>query len=400
MARSKDLFDDSTMSFGEHLEALRSHLLKAIVGLAICTLAALYFGDSVVAFVRKPIDEALVKYGIEADMVPESGERDFWKSMKMLFRGAEGDDPQAPPRAALVPDDKSTIVVTIDADQLRGALSQVGVEPAPSPAPAAEAATSPPASPGAAASPAVPATVNGVPATSGTNAAGAAPADASSSSPPHKVQLTITSKVFEKIERVAERQNQAITLTVQEAFMMYLKVSIVAGLIISSPWVLYQAWLFVAAGLYPHERKYVYYYLPMSVGLFLGGAAFCFYVVFPVMLSFLLGFNYMLHVQPQIRLSEWISFAILFPVMFGLSFQLPLVMLFLERVSIFEVQDYRKKRRFAILAIAVISMVMTPSPDPGSMLLMMFPLLCLYELGIYLCGISPSKRPFGEPEAA
>jgi sec-independent protein translocase protein TatC len=86
--------------------------------------------------------------------------------------------------------------------------------------------------------------------------------------------------------------------------------------------------------------------------------------------------------------------------MFGVSFQLPLAMLFLERISIFDAQDYRNKRRIAILVISILSMLLTPSPDPASMLLMMFPLLALYELGIYLCGSSPAKRPFGEPEAA
>ena len=402
MARSKDLFDDSTMSFGEHLEALRGRLFKAIIGVTICTGAALFYGDALVAVVRAPIDQALAQYGVQADLVPESGERTFWQSFKSFLWGTSGTENSAKKKQLEAdPKDKRLIVVEIDPEQLKGALASLGVEsatPAPRTTPApgggdAASTTPQPESPNtAAAPPDDPGTSNSGSPTHVTTPA-ASPA-------PQKIQLTLSSRAFEKIERVADRQNQAITLTVQEAFMTYMKVAIVAGLIISSPWVFYQLWLFVASGLYPHERKYVYFYLPMSLALFLGGAAFCFYLVFPVMLKFLLGFNYMLHVQPQIRLSEWISFAILLPLMFGLSFQLPLVMLFLERVSIFEAQDYREKRRFAVLAIAVISMVMTPSPDPGSMLLMMFPLLFLYEFGIYLCGAARSKSPFGEPEAA
>ena len=111
---------------------------------------------------------------------------------------------------------------------------------------------------------------------------------------------------------------------------------------------------------------------------------FCFKLVFPFVLHFLLGFNKLMNVQPQIRLSEWISFAIMLPLMFGLSFQLPLVMLFLERISVFDVETYQTKRRMAILVIAVVSMMMTPA-DPASMLLMMFPLIGLYELGIMMC---------------
>ena len=132
--------------------------------------------------------------------------------------------------------------------------------------------------------------------------------------------------------------------------------------------------------------------------LFLGGVTFCFFAVFPFVLDFLLSFNEWLGVNPQIRLSEWISFAILMPLMFGIAFQLPLVMLFLERISIFDAAGYREKRRMAVLVIAVLSMFLTPA-DPMSMLLMMFPLILLYEFGILLCAYSPAKSPF-ETEAA
>jgi sec-independent protein translocase protein TatC len=119
--------------------------------------------------------------------------------------------------------------------------------------------------------------------------------------------------------------------------------------------------------------------------------------VFPFVLQFLLGFNANIKVTPQIRLSEWISFAVMMPLMFGISFQLPLVMRFLTAISIFDVDAYRSKRRLAILVIAFLSMVLTPA-DPFSMLLMMFPLIFLYELGIVLCGFAASKNPFeGEP---
>ncbi|MEQ9066602.1 MAG: twin-arginine translocase subunit TatC, partial [Gimesia chilikensis] len=122
-----------------------------------------------------------------------------------------------------------------------------------------------------------------------------------------------------RINNIEDTMAEPVTLAVQEAFTtIYLKVSFVAGLVLASPWVIYQIWLFVAAGLYPHERKYVYIYLPISIFLFLGGALFCFYAVFPFVLNFLLGFNKLLGVNPQIRLSEWISFAITLPLMFGL----------------------------------------------------------------------------------
>ena len=204
------------------------------------------------------------------------------------------------------------------------------------------------------------------------------------------LEIRIAAPEFQQLETVIDRQNQTVTLNVQEAFMTYLKVAFIAGLLIASPWVFREIWMFVAAGLYPHERKYIYIYLPMSLFLFTGGAVFCFYAVFPFVLKFLLSFNAMLDVNPQIRLSEWINFAVMLPVMFGVSFQLPLVMLFLERISVFEISDYREKRRMAILVIAFLSMILTPA-DPMSMLLMMFPLTLLYELGIILCGFKAHK---------
>jgi len=184
------------------------------------------------------------------------------------------------------------------------------------------------------------------------------------------------------------------TDTPDEAFMIYLKVSLILGVIISSPWIFYQLWLFIGAGLYSHERKYVYTYLPLSIFLFLGGVAFCFFGVIPFVLKFLFEFNTWLGLRPEIKMANWITFALMVSVMFGVSFQLPLVMLFLERISLVSAKLYREKRRHAILVIAFLSMVLTPS-DPVSMMMMMIPLCVLYEFGILLCGRkSENKSPF------
>lgn len=379
--RQTDLFDDSTMSFGEHLEVLRVHLWKALIGVVICVVGCLYFGDTILAVVRKPIDDALLDYSIrqtKGDDVADAGKFSFSDFMKSLFssdkataseRSPDEDSDANPYEIDLKSLEEDQIVVKIKKSHLRNALAQVDDEVPPEPAKPPEADEK---------------IDDGV--------------DTSVEDEP-TVAIVLQSDVFRYLEKVIENQAEPITLTVQEAFMMFLKVSLVSGLVIASPWVFYQLWLFVAAGLYPNERKYVYIYGPMSIGLFLTGVTFCFFLVFPFVLKFLLGFNAWLHVNPQIRLSDWISFAIMLPVMFGLSFQLPIVMLFLERISIFDVEAYRTKRRMAVLVIAIVSMLMTPA-DPASMLLMMFPLILLYELGILLCGISPtSSTPFDEAAA-
>jgi sec-independent protein translocase protein TatC len=356
MAKTRDLFDDSTMTFGEHLEALRTHLWKALIGLTLGTVVTLYFGEHVVALIRYPIDQALREHGIRATQDVQTGWSfgDYWawftsEEPEQQPERAEPEKPEQP---------RDTIVVKIRAAELAQALHDVDPDRHPAPSDAEKDAT---------------------------------------------VNLAIQAPEFAQfqstLDRAIDAMERPIALTVQESFMVYLKVSLVAGLVLSSPWVFYQLWLFVAAGLYPHERKYVYIYLPMSLTLFLVGVVFCFFAVFPLVLDFLLEFSRWMGVTPQIRLSEWVTFAIMLPLMFGLSFQLPLVMLFLEKISIFEANDYREKRRIAILAISIISMVLTPA-EPISMIAMMVPLIILYELGIVLCDLSPApKSPF-EAETA
>jgi sec-independent protein translocase protein TatC len=185
------------------------------------------------------------------------------------------------------------------------------------------------------------------------------------------------------------------SLDAQEAFMIWMKAAFVTGLVLASPWIFYQVWLFVAAGLYPHEKNYVYMYLPISLGLFAFGAALAFGFVFKPVLNFLFQFNQMMEIDPDPRIGAWLGFVLIMPLAFGISFQLPLVMLFLERIGIVTVKTYLEHWRVAILIIAVAAMILTPSADPYSMLLMMVPLVLLYFLGVAMCRYMPRHRnPF------
>ena len=109
-----------------------------------------------------------------------------------------------------------------------------------------------------------------------------------------------------------------VSLAPLETLTIFFMVCLVTGLVLASPWVFYQIWSFVAAGLYRHERRYVKKYLPFSLGLFLAGVFLCFLFVLPITLSFLLQFNVWLGVAPTLRLSEWMSFATILPLIFGL----------------------------------------------------------------------------------
>ena len=182
-----------------------------------------------------------------------------------------------------------------------------------------------------------------------------------------------------------------VSLAPLETLTIFFMVGLVSGLVVASPWVFYQGWAFVAAGLYRHERRYVKQYLPFSLGLFLAGVFLCFLCVLPVTLTFLLQFNVWLGVAPTLRLSEWMGFATILPLIFGVAFQTPLVMLFLERIGIFTAADFRAKRKMAILVITVAAAILTPGQDPFSMLLLACPMVLLYELGILLIGYNKKK---------
>lgn len=187
------------------------------------------------------------------------------------------------------------------------------------------------------------------------------------------------------VESTVER-NALVSLAPLESITIFFMVCLVAGLVVSSPWVFYQLWAFVAAGLYRHEKQYVSRFLPFSLGLFLSGVFLCFFGVLPVTLSFLLEFNVWLGIEPTLRLSDWMGFATVLPLVFGASFQTPLIMLFLARIGVFTAEDYKSKRKFAILIMVVAAAVLTPGPDVFSQLMLAVPMVALYEIGILLVG--------------
>jgi sec-independent protein translocase protein TatC len=353
MPARKDFYDDRLMTFGEHLEILRVHLLKALIGLTLCVMGSLFVGDQVVAFIRRPIDAALVRQNALDQVAEDPDGFSFSTYLREQFLGTKApDEPAVSSDTGAAPgiDSAGTIPLEMSAWEIASEFNRLDPEAYASPAEHLRR---------------------------------------------ERITIQARSESFASLQSTLNRMDRPVALNVQEAFLTYIKVSCIAGLIIASPWVFYQIWLFVAAGLHPHERHYVNVYLPVSLALFLGGAAFCYYAVLPTVIDFLLGFNRQLELTPQIRISEWISFAVTMPVMFGLSFQLPLVMLFLVRIDVLSVGSFRAKRRMAILTIAILSMLLTPTPDPLSMLLMMVPLLLLYELGIHLCerATARSLRP-------
>jgi sec-independent protein translocase protein TatC len=189
------------------------------------------------------------------------------------------------------------------------------------------------------------------------------------------------------------------SLAATDGFLIWLKTGLLGGTIIALPFVLYFIWSFVAAGLYPHEQKYVHMFLPISILLFIGGVCLAFFFVFQPVLGFLFSFNRNMGIAPEMRINDWLSFVMFLPLGFGVAFQLPLVMLFMNRINLFTIEAYLSKWRIAVMCIFVLAMFLTPA-DPISMLLMAIPLTFLYFLGIGMCKWMPkSENPFGEEAA-
>lgn len=353
---SEDLFADSTMTFGEHLEELRHCLVRSLLALLVGTVCGLAFSDWVVQVVNGPLEQSLQGYYQSTAVV----------RYEAFLREREAAGKTAPYTLDQVEDfvDRQHYIYRMYFVHPAAVRTELGL---PDLGKSPSVPESPPESPQSAAE---------------------VPESAEKLLSVSDLVPLFVWRPMDDDERMSVK-----SLSPTEAFMIWLKAAVVSGFVLASPVIFYFVWSFIAAGLYPHEKRYVHIFLPFSIGLFLAGALFCFFGVFPTILKFLFAFNADLGIDPDPRISEWLSFAIFLPLGFGLSFQLPLVMLFLERIGILSVDVYLAKWRMAVLVIFVISMMLTPA-DPISMLAMAMPLSGLYFLGILLCHYFPRQKGF------
>jgi len=192
----------------------------------------------------------------------------------------------------------------------------------------------------------------------------------------------IKSLIYYPLGRVPEKVS-LIALAPADPFVVYMKIAMIAGLIFSSPWVFYQLWMFVAAGLYPKERRYVRLAVPFSAVLFVIGALFFLYVVAPISLRFFLGFGKFIGVEPNWTLQKYVSFVTMLMLVFGAAFQTPIAIFFLSKTGLVSIQALHRSRKFVLLGIFIVAAIATP-PDVVSQVTLAIPLYLLFELGILL----------------
>jgi sec-independent protein translocase protein TatC len=339
-----DLFQSSTMTFGEHLEELRGCLVRAAAGLFVGVLLGLALAKPVVKLIEAPLKRALGDYYSQRALDTAR----TWTGSPLPYSEAEIRD-------AVENRGLTFELREVHPDRLPRVLADEGDAPPPPD----DAAQPPPAAASAGAT------------------AGPFPADG-----------LVPILLWQPLARDA--RVSITTLSAQEAFGIYIKAALLVGMVLASPWIFHQLWMFVAAGLYPHEKRLVHVFLPVSLGLFLAGVVIAFYPVLYYVLDYLLQFNESLGLDPDPRISEWMSFVLVLPVGFGLGFQLPLVMLFLSKIGIFDAAAYASQWRMAVLVICVISALLTPA-DPYSMMFLAAPLCLLYFGGVALCRWSASR---------
>jgi sec-independent protein translocase protein TatC len=324
-----DYFSETRMSFGDHLEDLRTHLWRAIYGFSIALIVGFFVGYPLLHIMCAPVEAQLQIYW---DRYYEN------KGKQVLAELADGERDGGQP-----------IPITMHLNEK--AVQDLGLK------------------------------VQG----------------------PIDVGVVLRDPLplavgLKKMETVVGRRPSLSTLRVQESFLVYMEVSLVAGLVLASPWIFYQVWSFIAAGLYPHEKRHVNLFLPISIGLFLAGVALCQIFVLPTAVGALLWFNEWLGFEPDLRLSDWLGFALLMPIIFGLCFQTPLVMLFVERIGIMSVESFRRRRGIAWFLMCAFAVIILPTYDIPSLLFLWLPMGFLYELGILMCVWSPKRPAFDDVE--
>jgi sec-independent protein translocase protein TatC len=176
-----------------------------------------------------------------------------------------------------------------------------------------------------------------------------------------------------------------------DPFNFFIKISLVCGAIIASPFILFQVWLFIAPGLYRHEKRWIWPFMSATVGLFLAGAFFGYHYVYPGALTFLIGYG--AQFRPMVTVSEYTELFMTVILGLGVTFELPILVFFLAIFGIVSAKWLWTNIRYAILIIFIISAIITPTPDVLSMCVFAAPMLVLYLVSIgvaYL--VHPSRK--------
>lgn len=200
----------------------------------------------------------------------------------------------------------------------------------------------------------------------------------------YSLDFSITDLYVRFVQTDKLQTTKLVFLAPAEAFWMNMKVAFVAALVFSLPVIFHQLWKFVSPGLQQNEKKYVVPFVITTTGLFIAGGAFCFIIVLPFALSFLLTYKVGDFLMPMLSVGQYVDFCLKFILAFGAIFELPIILIFLTKIGLVTPQTLKRNRRFAIVLAFVAGAILTPTPDAFNQTLMAVPIILLYELGILL----------------
>jgi sec-independent protein translocase protein TatC len=197
--------------------------------------------------------------------------------------------------------------------------------------------------------------------------------------------------VMRPMQRMLPPGGKLIFTEGPEAFMLYIRIAIIAGLVIGAPLIMIQLWLFISPALYPKERRFAVPFVVLASAGFIGGAAFSHYLVFPVMWKFFASFsNDFMVLMPRVEDAFDLYFKML--VAMALVFQMPTLVLFLARFGLVTARMMIRYFKYAVLIIFIIAAVITPSQDMASQLIVGIPMLGLYVISILIAMIFGKKK--------
>ena len=206
----------------------------------------------------------------------------------------------------------------------------------------------------------------------------------------HEQILTVLSQPAQGFVEIPNGRPVYTDLT--ELIGIAAKASLLVGLFLSLPLVLYQAIMFVAPGLTPRERRYLYTLLPVSLLAFIAGATFGHQVLFPPMVTFLLTFRNDV-ATPLIRIGSYTNLMIALLFWMGIIFEMPVVTFFLAKIGVVSPEFLARNRRFALVLAFILGAIITPTFDPINQTLVAGPIIVLYEAGIWLAKLATRGRP-------
>ncbi|TAE76713.1 MAG: twin-arginine translocase subunit TatC [Verrucomicrobia bacterium] len=338
---------DLEKPFLDHLEDLRVMITRIVLTLVVSMLGCFAFQDDLMAILRKPVNEVWLTH--EQGLLADDIDAKTWEAAKRIERAAAGlDDTLAPHFLDRFDSPTRELVATI---RLLRAVATL-----PESQRAEFLAAAGPDSPPAA-----------------------------------RVTTLLKNGASPEIDLRGNLQMMS-TLRPTEGFMLSMKLAFFAGIIVSFPLLLLFILQFVLPGLHQHEKRVLWPALAIGFGLFLLGVSFAYFLVLPRALEFFHEWNLKLGVANDWRIGDYITFATQFTLLFGLSFELPVVVMVFVKLGLLSYETMSRTRAYAILAIVVIAAIITPTPDAFTLCLMALPMILLYEGCIWMAWFDARKQ--------